>query len=255
MRALAAGLAAFSCAAATAQQSTGMLEAGVLQHALSAGFPDWRHAFVRGNLRTSENNVWDADLVHARRFGDTGTMLVLGNTHQFSPLWYGNFSVAASHGGFFLPRLRVDLTANRKWGARSELVTTVGIMAFKAKDGHEDRSVLLGLSYYFTIPLVIEGGVRINRSNPGAVPSHANYAALTYGRQDHAIVSLRHGFGTEAYQLIGANALLVDLDSKVSTLTWRQWLRPRQGLQLRAEHYSTPFYRRRGVELALFQEF
>jgi len=242
-------------AAAGAAGVSGMVEAGGLQHTLTAGFPDWRHQFVRGNLRTDADNLWDADLVHATRFNDTGTMLVLGNTHQFSPLWYSNLSIAASNGGFFFPSLRLDAAANRKWGAERKLVTTVGLTAFNAKDGHRDRSLLLGLTYYLDIPLVLEGGVRINRSNPGSVVSRANYVAVTYGQEQKQIISLRHGFGKEAYQLIGANALLVDLNSNVSTLTWRQWLRPRQGVQLRAEKYSTPFYRRQGVELALFQEF
>ncbi len=232
-----------------------MVEVGALQHTLTAGFPDWRHQFVRANLRTDPDNLWDADLVHAARFDDSGTMLVLGNTHQFNPAWYTNVSVAASSGGFFFPSLRMDVAVNRKWGAQQKLVTTVGLTAFNAKDGHRDRSLLLGLTYYFDLPLVIEGGIRINRSNPGAVVSRANYVAMTYGRAQHRIVALRHGFGEEAYQLIGANALLVDLNSNVSTLTWREWLRPQQGVQLRVEKYSTPFYRRRGVELALFQEF
>lgn len=243
------------CAGAGAADASGMLEIGALKHTLTAGFPDWRHQFVRGNLRTDVDNLWDADLVHATRFNDAGTMLVLGNTHQFSPLWYGNFSVAASSGGFYFPSLRMDVAANRKWGAQRKLVTTAGLTAFNAKDGHRDRSLLLGLTYYFDIPLVIEGGVRINRSNPGAVVSRARYVAMTYGQEQRQIISLRHGFGKEAYQLIGANALLVNLNSDVSTFTWRQWLRPRQGFQLRAEKYGTPFYRRRGVELALFQEF
>ena len=79
--------------------------------------------------------------------------------------------------------------------------------------------------------------------------------ALTYSKPQSQMISLLHGFGREAYQLIGPDALLVGLDSKVDTFTWRQWLRPRQGVQLRVEQYSTAFYSRRGAELALFQEF
>ena len=252
---LLAALALACCASQALADTSGMIEAGVLQHTLTANFPDWRHQFVRGNFRSGPDDLWDADLVHATRFADSGTMLVLGNTHQFTPLWYSNLSIASSSGGFFLPRLRLDVTGNRKWGAQSQLVTTAGLTAITAKDGHKDASVLLGATYYTPYPLVLEAGVRINRSNPGSVWSNAKYLAFTYGHDKQQIISLRHGFGTEAYQLIGVDQALVDLHSRSTTLTWRLWLRPRQGIQLRAEKYSTAFYRRQGGELALFQEF
>jgi YaiO family outer membrane protein len=103
--------------------------------------------------------------------------------------------------------------------------------------------------------LILQTGIRINRSNPGAVVSRAKYVGLTYHKPQRHMVSVLHSFGREAYQLIGPDALLVGLDSTVDTLTWRQWVRPRQGIQLRLEKYRTPFYSRQGAELALFQEF
>ncbi len=232
-----------------------MLEAGVLHHTLTDGFGNWQDVFVRGNLRTDSADLWNAELVHSKHFGANGTLFVLGNTHDFDARWYSNVSVSGSSGGFFLPNFRFDVTANRKWLAQSNFVTKLGLTSVRAKDGHEDRSLLLGATYYFQIPLVLEGGVHINRSNPGQVMSHNKFLALTYGRDKERIVSLVHSVGSEAYQYIGAQALLVDFDSHASTATWRQWLRPRQGFQLRAEAYHNPYYSRHGVELALFQEF
>lgn len=248
-------LAALCHAGAALADPGGVLEAGLLHHALSGGYGKWNDQFVRANLRTSAHSVWNAELVHGRRFGDSGTLAVLGNTRDFSDAWYGSASVSGSAGGFYFPSLRLDLTANRKWGVQRKLVTTAGLTMFHAKDGHRDRSLLLGAAYYFDLPLVLQGGMRLNRSNPGAVSSRTSYLAASYGRDKDRLVSFQHGFGREAYQLIGPDALLVGLDSKVDTLTWREWLRPKQGIQLRAEQYSTAFYRRRGVELALFQEF
>ena len=140
---LAAGLFATACAAAP---SAGVLEVGALHHSVTAGFGNWRHVFVRGNLRAGADDPFDAEIVRATRFGDSGTMLVLGDTHRFDELWHGSVSVAGSSGGFFFPQLRDDLTINRKWGARRQLVTTGGATLVNAKDGHRDRSVLLGLS-------------------------------------------------------------------------------------------------------------
>ena len=245
----------FSQAQGLSEALSGTVEVGALNHQLTAGYPEWRHTFVRGNVRSSANNSWDAEVLRAERFGDSGTLFVLGNTHHFDERWYGNVGISGSSGGFFLPSLRADITANRKWGARSNLITTFGFTVVDAKDVHRDRSVLLGLTYYFDAPVILQTGTRMSRSNPGAVNSRSDYFALTYGSNKKYLVSLLHSRGNEAYQLIGANALLVDINSNTSTATWRQWLSRNQGFQLRAEAYGTAFYKRRGLELAFFHEF
>lgn len=251
------GMLAAPLAPALAQGAapTASVEIGALRHTLSDGYGSWTHQFVRGTVQAGADDTWNAELVNARQFGDRGTLIVLGNTHRFDERWYGSVFVAGSSGGFFFPHARLDVSASRKWLAQGNLVSTLGLTAVDAKDGHKDRSVLLGASYYFDSPWMVEGGLRINRSNPGQVVSNGKYLAVTYGRQQQQIVSLRYGFGSEAYQYVGANALLVDFDSNVRTATWRKWLRPHQGFQLRAEAYHNPFYDRRGIELAAFQEF
>lgn len=240
------------CGTAAAQPVT--VEAGALRHTLSEGYGRWTHQFVRGAWQGGADS-WNVELVNARQFADRGTLLVLGNTHRFDERWYSSASVSGSSGGFFFPQARLDLAANRKWLAQRQLISTLGITAVNAKDGHRDRSLLLAATYYFDSPWVLEGGLRINRSNPGQVVSRASYLAATYGRHQQQILSLRYGFGAEAYHQVGAHALLVDFKSNVWTATWRRWVRPRQGFQLRAESYHNPFYDRRGVELSAFQEF
>jgi YaiO family outer membrane protein len=252
---LLAGLAASGQLAAQSEPTQGTLEAGALHHTLSDGFGNWNHLFVRGNVRLGADDLLNAELVHARQFGDSGNLMVLGDTHTFNADWYGSASMATSTGGFFFPHSRFDLTANRKWLAGRNLVSTLGLTAINAKDGHRDRSLLAGASYYFAGPWIAEGGMRFNRSNPGRVNSNGKYLALTYAENQRRMVSLRRSIGSEAYQYIGENALLVDFHSSSWTGTWRQWLRPKQGFQVRAESYSNPYYHRHGIELSLFQEF
>jgi YaiO family outer membrane protein len=247
--------AAAAPGAVRAQANDLMLEAGVIHHQLTAGFPAWNHAFVRGSWRSGPSDVWLGEVVDAREFGDRGQLFVLGDTHSFDPRWYGSLAVAMSSHGFFYPHARVDATVNRKWGAQSNVVTTVGITAVNAKDGHADRSILLGLSYYAPGPWLAEAGMRLNRSNPGRVDSRSQYLALTYVQAQRRIVSLRQGWGDEAYQYIGSAALLVNFPSRTTTATWREWVLPHAGFQLRAEAYHNPYYDRRGLEVAVFREF
>jgi len=250
-------LAAGLCVAAAAQAApSGMVEAGLLHHSLSGSYGNWQHQFVRGTLRTSDATVWNGDLVNAKAFGGHGKLLAVGATHVFSPDWYG--SAGASVGsGFLYPESRFDLAVNRKLGADSKLVATAGMTAINARDGHRDRTLLLGLTYYMADALVLDGGIRFNRSNPGRVMANSKHIAMTYGRDKQQYLTLRYGMGEEAYQYIGAGStdLLVNFRSNVTTATWRKWLNPRQGFQLRAEAYHNPYYNRRGLEAALFQEF
>lgn len=240
----------------TAQAQTATLEAGLLHHSLSDGLGQWNQQFVRGTWRTSEATVWNADLVNARQFGAHGTLAVAGVTHVFNDDWYG--SVGGSYGSsFFYPKGRADAVLNRKLGAAKNIVATLGATAVNARDGHRDRSVLLGLSWYLQNALVLQGGTRINRSDPGGVMANAKYVAATWGYNKQQYISVRYDQGEEAYQYIGAGVadLLVNFRSNVASATWRKWLGPTHGFQLRAEAYHNPYYNRRGLEAALFKEF
>lgn len=235
---------------------SGFLEAGITQSSLTAGYGNWKGQFVRGMWQSDENNVWNVEIAHLEEFGNSGVLFVLGDSHTINPEWFVNAYVSTSSGGeLFLPQLRLDVSINRKWLEKLNLVTTLGFTAINAKDGHEDRSVLLGASYYFEQPWVIEGGVRFNNSNPGSVSSTSEYFAVTYGRDKERYISLMYGYGGEAYQNIGENAIISDFLSNVWTLTWRQWVDRDYGFQLRAVSYHNPHYDRAGAEIAVFRDF
>jgi YaiO family outer membrane protein len=236
-------------------QMSGYLELGVMQHQLTQNYPNWNGQFVRGFLRTAVDTAWQLEILGSSQFGDSGTLLVLGNTYDINENWYTTNSIASSRGGFFLSQLKLDSAINRIWLDGRNLVTSVGLGVVQAKDEHSDLSVMLSGAYHFSEPWVLEGGIRFNQSNPGGVASTGKYAALTYGRDQASIVSLRYGFGTEAYQTLGTNVQISNFASDVYTLTWRKWLRPKQGVQLRLEAYKNPNYSRNGVEVSVFQEF
>ena len=234
---------------------SGYLEAGMLHHSLSSGYPDWNGQFVRGVLHSDEKNTWRSEIVNLGEFGDSGTLFVVGNTHDIDEKWFSSASVSTSSGGFFLPELRLDVAINRKWLEKLNLVTTAGVTRVNAKDTHQDHSVLLAASYYFEQPWVIEGGGLVNHSDPGGVTSNSQFIAFTYGQEKHRIISLRYGFGEEAYQLVAPGTTLVNFNSDVLTMTWREWLTSNRGIQIRTEAYHNPSYDRNGIELSFFQDF
>lgn len=223
------------------------------QH-LSDPYGDWHDVTLRGGWGLPGHTL-QGELSAHRRFGVNGTYLGLGDTHEFNEDWYGSATVGAGDGAFYLPDYRVDVTLNRKLLADRRLVATLGAGYYKAPDGHSDRSVLLGATYYFTAPWIVEGGARFNESAPGSVKTRQYFMAATWGRQKADLVTARVGWGGEGYLATGPATQLVNFRSREASLAWRHWIGANTGFLLAANRYSNPLYRRVGITIGLFHDF
>lgn len=234
----------------------GTLEAGVGFSSLTAGYQNWNSQFVRGVYAADPKNTWTAEVANMQQFGDRGILFALGNTHVIDDDWYVSTALATSAGGFFQPRVRGDVAVYRKLLEPRNLVIGAGLSSIQAKDDHRDLAVVLSAAYYFESPWVLEGGVRINRSNPGSVVANYYTVAATYGRDKERFVSLRFATGREGYQLVGdGGSALANFSSHDALLTWREWVGRDWGFQVRAGTYGNPYYRRVSGELSLFVDF
>jgi len=230
------------------------VEVGGEYQVLTNGFGHWAGGYARSVL-TQGNNIWNAEVNGQHEFGDAGNYLAAGDTYNFNSDWYASLTAGSSVGGFFWPRYRADGFLNKKWLARKQLITTFGFGYYAAKDVHRDHSFYVGSTYYFTKPWILEEGIRFNVSNPGSVFSPAGFVAVTQGRNQQHYITVRAGFGTEAYQLIGPTAVLTDFESQTFTVTWRQWVGKNWGVNLVGDFYHSPFYVRGGSSLGFFREF
>jgi YaiO family outer membrane protein len=236
------------------RELTNYVEAGGDYLDLSNGFGYWAGGYARG-IVTKGNNVITAEVNGQHEFGDAGVYLAAGDTYNFNPDWYGSLTVGSSAGGFFWPRFRADGFINKKWLRGKQLITTFGFGYYAAKDVHRDQSFFVGSTYYFAKPWIVEEGIRFNISNPGAVFSPAAFVAVTQGRNKQHYLTLRTGFGKEAFQLIGPTVSLSDFESQTLTGTWRQWIGTNWGVNLVADYYHSPFYQRGGITVGFFREF
>ncbi len=236
------------------KQLTNFVEAGGDYLNLSNGFGYWAGGYARGTVTTG-NNVWNAEVNGQHEFGDSGVYLAGGDTYNFNSNWYGSLTLGSSVGGFFWPRFRADAFINKKWMSRKQLITTLGFGYYEAKDVHRDHSFFLGSTYYFVKPWIVEEGIRFNVSNPGSVFSPAAFVAVTQGRSKQHYVTLRTGFGKEAFQLVGPTVSLSDFESQTLTVTWRQWIGTNWGFNVVGDYYHNPFYQRGGTSLGFFREF
>jgi YaiO family outer membrane protein len=223
-------------------------------HQLSNGYGHWRDAKLSGVYGVGAH-VWQAELAAKRQFGESGLFLGVSDTVTLSPDWYTSLSVGAGDGAFYLPRLRADAALYKKWLAAQNFVTSIGLGYYRAPDGHIDRALNLGAVWYFEQPWIVEAGVRMNRSNPGQIQTHQRFVALTYGHAQQDLFTLRYGSGGEGYQSIGAQAALVNFNSRQTGVSWKHWVTPQGGVQLSLERYRNPYYSRNGVAMAFFQDF
>ena len=238
----------------TAAPDRGSLELSAGSQSLSGGFGNWHDLTLKGTYNLP-SHVLQGELSRHRRFNQNGTFVGLGDTYTFDEDWFGSVSVGAGDGAFYLPRFRIDGTLYRKFLPDRNLVGSVGVGYYDAPDGHTDRSVSLGAAYYFEAPWILEGGVRLNSSNPGSVRTQQQFVALTYGRDKQDLITGRYGWGGEGYLAVAANTQLVNFNSREASLAWRHWFNPNTGLLLSANRYTNPSYRRTGFNVGIFHSF
>ncbi len=230
------------------------LELSTGYQSLSGGFGSWRDVALRGTYGV-QSHVLQGEVSASRRFNTDGVFVGVSDTYTFNEDWYANVAIGAGNGAFYLPRYRLDAALYKKWLADRSLITSFGAGHYKAPDGHTDNSVSLGLVYYFSTPFIAEAGVRFNSSNPGAIKTHQQFLALTYGRSKESLLTVRHNWGREGYQTIAANTQLVNFASKETSISWRHWLDARTGLLIGANRYANPFYSRSGVSIGIFHDY
>jgi len=239
------------CTVAPASAQSSWLEAGAFYHDVTGGFGDWKGAYARAVLAGSRN-VWYLDAKAQEAFRDRGVYGSLSNVHTFSDRVYSQLGIGAGTGEFVLPDLRLDASLSVKLGSARSLILTSGGTFVDAKSGFRDRALFGSLTWYASGGVLLEGGARINWSDPGSVRSARGTGALSLGRSGRSLLTLRGSAGTEGYQLTGAAQTLQKFSSQEGGAAWRQWISGRNGFVLGADWYHNPFYSRAGVSLGLF---
>lgn len=237
-----------------ADEAKRSLELSAGGQSLSAGFSNWRDLTLRGTYGLPRH-LLQGEVSLNRRFDKDGAFVGVSDTYTFNEDWFGSVALGVGDGAFYLPRYRIDATLYKKWLADRSLVSSVGVGYYDAPDGHTDRSVSLGAAYYFASPWIVEGGVRLNSSNPGSVRTQQQFVAVTYGRNKQDLVTTRYAWGSEGYLAIAANTQLVNFDSREASVAWRHWLDQRTGLLVSANRYTNPLYHRSGINIGIFHDF
>jgi YaiO family outer membrane protein len=227
------------------------VEAGAFYQHVTNDFGDWKGAHARAVLAGSRN-VWYLDAKAQEAFRDRGVYGALANVHTFSSRFYTQVGIGAGTGDFVLPDLRLDASLNLKLGSARSLILTAGGTLVDAKSGFEDRALFGAVTWYAARTMLLEGGARINWSNPGSVSSARGYGSLSVGRSGSSLLTLRGSAGGEGYQLASPGAPLREFNSEEAGLTWRIWFARSVGAAIGGDWYHNPFYTRTGASFGLF---
>lgn len=226
-------------------------EAGGFFHRVSHDFGDWKGGYARAVLEGG-SNVWYLDARLQEAFHDRGAYAGLANVHTFSSRFYSQIGAGAGSGDLVFPDLRLDGSLNLKLGSARALILTAGGTLVDAKAGYRDRALFGSLTWYAGGSLLLEGGGRINWSDPGAVTSARGFGSLTAGRSSGVVVILRASAGTEGYQLTGLSQTLREFSSQDAGVTIRLPVSRSFGVALGGDWYHNPFYTRSGGSAGLF---
>lgn len=222
------------------------------QNRLSAGLPNGSAANLRATWSPRGGTLLAAEAMSEKKFGESGGLAGLGVTQDFDERWYGSLTGLGGWGGVNWASQRLDASLARKWGARQQLVTTLGGYWARFGGGRSDSGLRLSATHYTSESLVFDAGIAFNRSQPGAVHSRMPWLAGTYGREGWQYLSLRVAHGSEAWQPLTSGTQIVDFDSTTVSLDWRRWIEPSWGFVLRAEHYRNPSYHRNTLGAGVF---
>ena len=253
---LALGLLLANCAyAQVSQPLRTTLDAVGYSGQLSAGLADAQALVLRGTWDFEDGNVLRLEALEETKFSRRGGVAGVGFVKAVSPDWSVAANLALGHGGINWASTRVDIEASAKWDEARNIVTRAGVYHAQYEGDRSDRGLRLALVDYLPNALVLEAGVILNVSEPGAVHSQMPFISATLGQEGRHYVTLRLSSGSEAYQAVDVDRQLVDFDSQTLNLAWRAWVNRQWGVIVQAEHYRNPSYERNTLGAGLFRQW
>ncbi|CAG9164560.1 hypothetical protein LMG23994_00393 [Cupriavidus pinatubonensis] len=220
---------------------------------MTNGYGGATAAAVRG-MAVTPLGVVQGELDHQSRFGFSGQYGALSLTRDLSEDYYMTVGAGAGSSELF-PSWRVDASGYRKFGPDRRFVAGLGAYYAKGQDGgRSDHGVLLsGLAYFPS--LVVEGGLRFNRANPGQVFGPSQYVAATIGSDEKRAFIVRAEHAREAYQVFSTGTERVDFDSYSFSVQWRERISRSLLLLIGAQYYHNPNYSRTAGEVGFRWSF
>ncbi|WKZ88225.1 YaiO family outer membrane beta-barrel protein [Ralstonia pickettii] len=220
---------------------------------MSDGFGGATAVALRGMMVTSYG-IWQAELDRQSRFGFAGQYGALSLTRDLSEDYYVLVGAGTGNSELF-SKWRVDVAGYRKFGPDRRFVAGIGAYYAQGQDSvRNDQGLVLSSLAYFP-SVVLEGGLRFNRANPGMVFGPSQYIAATIGNDEKRALVLRVEHAREAYQVLTTGTERADYNSMSYAIQWRERVARDLLLIVGAQYYHNPFYNRTYGEIGFRWSF
>lgn len=220
---------------------------------MSDGFGGATAVALRGMMVTSYG-IWQAELDRQSRFGFAGQYGALSLTRDLSEDYYVLVGAGTGNSELF-SKWRVDVAGYRKFGPDRRFVAGIGAYYAQGQDSvRNDQGLVLSSLAYFP-SVVLEGGLRFNRANPGMVFGPSQYIAATIGNDEKRALVLRVEYAREAYQVLTTGTERADYNSMSYAIQWRERVARDLLLIIGAQYYHNPFYNRTYGEIGFRWSF
>ncbi|AMO97071.1 hypothetical protein CFter6_4480 [Collimonas fungivorans] len=214
---------------------------------MSNGYGHARLMSLRGMAVTSLGVV-QGELTQQSRFGFSGNYGNVSLTHDLSEDYYTTVGVGAGNSPLF-SSWRTDAAIYRKFGSERQYVAGIGGYYAKGNESaRSDKGLLFTGIVYFS-GLVVEGGVRLNWADPGAILGPSQYIAATFGNDDRRAIIVRYEHAKETYKVLPGGPELVNFKSDTASVQWRQRISRDSMLLAALEYYQSPVYDRLSFSL------
>ena len=232
---------------ASALRETAAVEFLAGYGALSDGYGSAQNYTLRG-IAVMPLGTLQAEVARQSRFGFTGNYGSLAWTRDWSADYRSWLSVGVGDSVLF-PKSRVDAAAYAKFGNQRQYAVGVGGYDAEGNEaGRSDTGLVLNGIYYGN-QLVLEGGLRINRAQPGAATGASQFVAATFGIESRRALILRAERANETWQVLTTGPAQVDFISHTVGAQWRERMTRDGTLILGVGYYQSPNYNRSSLDV------
>jgi YaiO family outer membrane protein len=190
----------------------------------SALYHSWKNFLASYYSGPATGLTWFFQLGGFTRPEGQAALGVAGAYKDWGPGIYTYTALAVGSRSGYLPSFRFDHDTNFKFGAKRNIVWTIGLTYIRYFDVHRTAILSTGLTLY------LEGWIltyRIfgNQSDPGHIQSASHLVDAALGREGSAWTNLTLSFGKQAYLATNlARPEEINKGSLSITLKHKRWM-------------------------------
>lgn len=255
LSALALAIATLASAPSFAAEPGGTIEASYGHAVISNDFGDADTLTVNGRFTETKDTTFTGGLVALKSFHQHGAGISGGVVQNLNDMVYVTGNLFVSDNTLILPQYRVTAQANFKVGKGMILGVGGDHIVMRGGSNKNDALLLSAVYYVQSMPLILQGDVRLDNATPGDHKGERYGIAATYGTAGDWTLTGRADSGISGYESTVVPGQLVRFPVKHQGLSYSKWLAKDYGVVVAADNVTNQYYTRREARVGAFFNF